>query len=101
MSSWRVVTISKGICGFIERYIEGEQNWRINSSPRGKSSVVATLKGDHEIMRNTLFASVAVGAISFSGAALATTALNIGVGANPKGPEFIITFGPAGAISTA
>ena len=50
-------------------------------------------------MRNILFASVAVGAISFSGAALATVFLP--VGANPLGPEFIITFGPGGAISTA
>jgi len=52
-------------------------------------------------MRNILFASVAVGAISFSGAALALTPLNIGVNDNPKGPEFIITFGAGGAISTA
>jgi hypothetical protein len=52
-------------------------------------------------MRNTLFASVAVGAISFSGAASATTPLNIPVNQNPLGPEFIITFGTGGAISTA
>ena len=50
-------------------------------------------------MRSILFGSVAVGAISFSGAALATVFLP--VGANPLGPEFIITFGPGGAISTA
>ena len=51
-------------------------------------------------MKNILFASVAVGAISFSGAALATV-LTLPAGNNPLGPEFIITFGPLGAISTA
>jgi hypothetical protein len=51
-------------------------------------------------MRKILLASAAVGAISFSGAALATP-LNIGVFHNPLGPEFIITFGAGGAITTA
>ena len=50
-------------------------------------------------MRKILFASVAVGAISFSGAALALTSFP-GVNLNPLGPEFLITFGPGGAIST-
>jgi len=50
-------------------------------------------------MRSILFASVAVGAISFSGAALALTSFP-GVNDNPLGPEFLITFGPGGAIST-
>jgi PEP-CTERM motif len=50
-------------------------------------------------MRSILFASVAVGAISLGGAAVAATFP--AAGTNTLGPEFLITFAANGSISTA
>ncbi len=51
-------------------------------------------------MKKLLLASVALGAIAFSGSAFATV-LTLGAGANPLGPEYLITFAANGGVSTA